>query len=332
MKFLSWLVSFFLCFIGQSFAMSYEHIVPELLGVENIFDEAKENNRPILFVFLAKEQCPWSQKFLLEVIRRAHFIEEMQKDCFVQTVYVTTKINNESNVESKLIEHFQIREFPQLILLTPHGEIIHQEGFLPLDGDHYVQRYKECIRIYNELKDFMSCSSLDNQDEGLERFYSKASEHGMIQLQHIIKSFAKDSSSLFFLLERYEELLKTKKKKDPQVQQVRSQIIASDPENTKKGMLRLAMVDFLSLEEHKKNRKSPKEMIQPLEDYIKDFGDRDSDNLWKIEMVIAQFLFSKAEVSSAVKHATKCLQAAPLQMKDEIAQTLEFMKHHSSNR
>ena len=90
MQFLFFLFGIFICFAEKSLAISNENIActSELKGIENIFEEANKKKCPVLLVFLAKEKCPWSQKFLHEVIHHANFIEAMQKECLIQTVQV----------------------------------------------------------------------------------------------------------------------------------------------------------------------------------------------------------------------------------------------------
>jgi hypothetical protein len=64
----------------------------------------------------------------------------------------------------------------------------------------------------------------------------------------------------------------------------------------------------------------------PLLQYIRKFGKKDSENYWKSELIIAEFLFINHFITPAIEHAEIAYSASPETAKLQIAETIAFMK------
>lgn len=152
---------------------------------------------------------------------------------------------------------------------------------------------------------------------------ARASGNDFIRDKTLNEGIKKDES-LYFLLEKYTEL--TDKRKIDEAKIVKKEIIEKDPYNMRKTCYRLAMIDFEALSRDK-TIIDPNIVIYPLLQYINDFGKKDRDNLWRLEMIISQFLCSRGLVKEALIHARASYKAAPITLKKEIVKTVLYLKH-----
>ncbi len=110
---------------------------------------------------------------------------------------------------------------------------------------------------------------------------------------------------------------------------LREKLASLDPENTRGVHFTLALIDFQDLSQKKQ---SPDLAVAPLVAYVNRFGSKDSGNLWRIEMMIAQHYMEADLKDKALKHAENALQAAPDRMHDEIAHSLDYIRSTSSTQ
>jgi hypothetical protein len=60
--------------------------------------------------------------------------------------------------------------------------------------------------------------------------------------------------------------------------------------------------------------------------YVREFGKNDKANLWHIELMIAQYLFSKDAKQEALLHALASYEAAPEEKKNEIIDVVSYIR------
>jgi len=92
------------------------------------------------------------------------------------------------------------------------------------------------------------------------------------------------SKGVFFPMEQYAGLVNKGEKESPQAKEIRETILNRDSDNAKGSRLRLALIDF------QEGEGEASKVIEPLEAYIKDFGNTDQDNLSKLKAIISDFL------------------------------------------
>ena len=296
--------------------------------LENVKQEAKEAGLPLLVVFFGSGWCPWSEKMAREVFSHQGFKESMEGECLTVKIELPAKESADpSFAELKsLAAEYDVKESPTLVLLSAEGEFIAKEGYFLLQAEGFAKHFKESFHGFKEIKEKLQSSQVSLSESLLQQLHQKARDFGFHRLQEeIVNLGTKIAKEPFFFLEKYESLSKERKKKDLEVQALRKKILSLDPKNVKKTHLRLAMIDFTNRIDHKKSKKEPKSVVEPLISYIKQFGKNDEENLWKIEMMVAQYFFSKKEIASAIKHAERSLEAAPEQVKSDVMQTLIYL-------
>ena len=74
-----------------------------------------------------------------------------------------------------------------------------------------------------------------------------------------------------------------------------------------------------------KKKKQVFRAISPLLGYIHEFGKEDRENLWKVEMMVTQFLLAQNEREMALEHARASLNAAPDAVKGEIEVIIDYL-------
>ena len=99
-----------------------------------------------------------------------------------------------------------------------------------------------------------------------------------------------------------------------------------DPGNHKGIHRELAILEFNALSKKLKKKDKPEKAIMPLVEYVRNFGAKDLENIWRVEMMMAQFLYSKNHLPEALAHAKLSLDYAPESYRSEVAQTLSFTR------
>src|SRR5262249_6006006 len=125
--------------------------------------------------------------------------------------------------------------------------------------------------------------------------------------QQVLDEGLKKDKGAFFLMQQYAALIEKEKMKERSVQRLRRRILERDPKNEHGTHLKVALTDFQVLSKKLK----PHKAVKPLLEYTQKFGKQDRENLWKIEMMLAQFLFSQKLIQEALFHASLSYEAAP---------------------
>lgn len=297
--------------------------------LQQVKREASLSDKGILIAFVGTPWCPWSKKMEEEVLCKKKLLSSLEEDCLLVKIAVPAKLGEDpSHAElNTLAKEFHIKESPTFVLLSSEGELITEEGFFPLEAEALVEHWKECFQAFKEISTSLADPSGALSESTLQAMYQKAKSLSFHKWQtEIIERGIKLAGEPFFFLEKYESLSADRKTKDPELQALRKRICALDPRNEKRAHLRLAMIDFSTQQERKKRRRDPKVAVEPLLSYIKEFGEKDPENLWKLEMMVAQFLFSKGKCESAIEHAEKSLKASPEAIRKDVDQTLAYLK------
>jgi thioredoxin-related protein len=283
---------------------------------------SKENNQPLLLVFIGEEWCPWSQKLDAEVLSHSQFLQEL--DQFVLVRMNLAQFAGPEERVCRLKEKYQIQEIPSLVVFTSLGEEMARVGYMPLQPLEFATLFKEIKNSYEEI------SQADLKNLGIDKLkelYMASLKYGFNQYRYeILAAGLQLDKTPFFLLEKYKLLIEDGKMKKAEALAVRKELVKRDPKNGYGVHRTLAIVDFHKLSNRYRLRKKPDEVVKPLLDYIKKFGSSDEEHLWKIEMMIAQFYFSRDKVETALMHAERSYQVAPEAFKEEISQSIDFLK------
>ncbi len=285
---------------------------------------AKESNKSLVLAFLGTNWCPWSEKLQTDVLLKDSFLKDL-KD---QAIFIRLDFpEGEQKEENKrLKEQFTVVEFPTLVLLDNEQNEIIKLGYMPMQSEEFGTYIKNLLTDWYEIK---SADLAKMDEKQLENLYVKAKGRGFNKFKEDILQYGLTTSpGPFFLMEKYAIFIDNgKKMKHPEMQELRKEIVKRDPKNKNGTHLYLAVLDFQVLSNKSKKTYAPQDVVRPLTEYVKKFGKKDADNLWRVEMMIAQYLFSKRVVQTAVDHAKASFESAPENVKPEILETLNYLKN-----
>ena len=297
---------------------------------EKAFALAKEENKILVLAFLGTDFCPWSLKLSSDILSHADFVKEMKDEAILCWVGYTQ--DGENAAKEKLKEQYRVCEVPTVVVIDAGGEEITKMGYTPLLPQEFASEMKKSSKGYGELKEKLERSDLATMSgEILKDLYLKARDLGCNQYKNqILEAGVTADKGSFFLLEKYTRFVEGGKKKDKQAIALREEILERDPKNAFGSHLRLALLDFQSNVSGTK-KTAPDAVVKPLTEYIAKFGKKDVENLWRVEMMIAQYLFSKNKAKEALKHAEASLYSAPEEHKPDVAQSVSYLKTHLAN-
>lgn len=283
-------------------------------------------NKPLLLFFSGSDWSGLSMKMKNEIFQAEDFTQKLQDQLICVEIDFPRHHQIDSNFARRgevLKNRYQVEEFPSLVLIDPEGRLIAKLGYLPEQAAPLAEDL-----LYLLSQDQMLCQLHQNLDhlshEELKEGYLLAIE---LQQHSTAEAFLTagcgSKNPAFFLIEQYRQLLLSRK--DGDVRQIRERLTALDPENREGYLFTLALIDFQA---RSNSSLTPAEVIKPLEEYLECFGPKDEENLWKVEMMIAQFYLEHDELYSALKHAEVALQVAPQERREEMTQSLRYIREH----
>lgn len=284
---------------------------------------SKRDGKPLLMFFTGTDWCPWCMKMNQEVFENSQFVEEVRSLFVYYKVEFPIHWDKEEMIEKNqsLKVTYNVEGFPTIVLVDPGQGLISKLGYLPIGGGKYAEHLKEIVsKYYAILENYKQ----RRDTEELEKLYLKAKSLGSEELaQEIFATGLHDDPGPFFLLEQYTQKVEEGKVEEPKTQALRVEIQSRDPKNILRSHFRLAMLDFQTFAEKKD---TPEKVIYPLVDYIERFGRNDHDNLWRLQMMISQFLFSKGRTKDALYYARASYKSAPEIAREEIAESIVYLK------
>jgi protein disulfide-isomerase len=286
--------------------------------------------KPILIAFTGAGWCPWSMRMDEDIISKAAFSEALCDDMlFVRIDFPERDVLpiDKKTQYFGLKRRYAIQELPTLVLVDSSGDEILKLGYVPADAGEVAAHLKHAFEDYRQLKTVVNAPRLlEMRGKEIQELYKKADNLSTTPMrQQLLEAGLKSDQDAFFMMEQYENLLKTHAMHEPEVQYLRKKIIARDPVGLQGIQLKLATAEFHTLARTLKKKEDPEHALHPLLTYLQKFGNQDRDNRWRVEMMIAQFLFSKNKVAEATQHAKISYEQAPEEYRSEIAQSLDYL-------
>lgn len=293
--------------------------------------EALETKKPIFLAFLGPTWCKWSDNFEAEILTSDTFIKKTQKDLILAKVDLPEDFTNETNINLpsiRLAKRYKVDKCPCLLLIDPYGEKIAEIDNLPMKSDVYASYIKEMIGDFHQIAKVTEKKQIKKlQAIEIKELYRKAAKLADKHFRKVLLEVGveKDKSA-YFLIEKYSEIIAKKGLKNREIRKLRKKILQKDPKNEQSSQFKMAMMDFGSLSEVINTPQHPGSVIQPLVDYLKNFGKQDSHNAWKVEMMISEYLFGRDYIEDALIHAKDCLNIAPEAEKKEIEKSIQYLQ------
>lgn len=304
------------------------------LPLEDWFDDfskakalAEEKGLSILIAFLGPSWCEFSDQLEADVLSSPSFYEQIEP--IVRVKVDIPKDWEEGSFPGKALkEAYHVKQCPVFVLVDPSGRPIAKLCNIPLQPDACASIVKKTLGDYYDvalLAEERSVRKLGANE--LKTLYAKAGRLADTAFKRaLLKEGLKVDKTPYFLIEEYGSRLASGELKGRRLSHLRKKIFARDPKNYGGYMRQLALLDFEALATSTKEEKNAGKVIAPLLKYLKNFGSRDLENAWKIEMKISQYLFGRDHLEEAIEHAKASLTLAPGQEHAEVLQSIEYLE------
>ncbi|GAB4186482.1 MAG: hypothetical protein Tsb0015_04300 [Simkaniaceae bacterium] len=321
------------CLLFIISSLSAESKLPVMENFEKANEMAKAYQKPLVLIFLGSDWCELSQKFIKNILEDAEF-EKISCNDFLFVKIDFPELNNQSsNLLEKnyeLKQRFHIQNFPTLIILDNEDQEISALGYLPCSGKEYAKQLRYIVTEYHKLKSYLENVSLEKADTNeLKSLYIRSRDLMSYPLmEEILSEGVTRFDGMFFLVERYSNLIAQGKKDSKEARSIREKIEQNESKDSN-SRLRLAILDFQ--EEANKTSVHPKEALQPLLDYLAACKDSSNGEIWRIYLMASQYLFSYGYMTESLKLLEEGRNLAPSENKKEVIEMEDFIKSHLSN-
>ncbi len=306
MKYFNVLILFGVLVLTSSWTTDYSESVRESI----------EKKLPVLLFFSGSDWSAQSMQLKHEVLDSSSFQERVEDKfiCVEINFPKHTQLSSpvERDVNEMLRQRFGITSYPTLILLATDGREITRLGYLPEEGEQLAATLLCMERQDAYLKEALK--KLPEKREALVELYQLAQELSQIEAQDEIMGAGLERNEPYFLLERYRQLAFVDRISSSEALAFRHELLKSSDHQIH---FQVAIIDFEA---------GGARSVRPLEAYLKKFGDIDSENVWRIEMMIAQFYLDKDEWVSALEHAEVAQHMAPHSLKNDIEHSLSYIR------
>lgn len=300
------------------------------------YDEAvkvsRSTSKPMLLLFTGSDWCTWCIKLEKEVFNTQEFADAAgDKFVFVKIDFPVNKASppDVSAQNKRLQKSFGVEGFPSVILLDAHQKTIGTTGYRAGGGKQYAQYLFKMLddnAVYKQKVSVLDKQQLNSTD--LKQLYERAlalKEEG--DLNRIVTAGLNSEHQQFFLIEKYRQLAGQGKLHTSDAIALKQQVVDSNPQNAKQVYYQMAMIDFEAFcREMHEGFLPPEEAVAPLVAYIKQFGDSDKANLWRLDMLVAQTYYEKDKIPEALEFAESSYNAAPTSAQPEIALAIKNMR------
>ncbi|SCA64120.1 Thioredoxin-related protein DsbJ [Chlamydiales bacterium SCGC AG-110-P3] len=300
---------------------------------ENATNQSEKTNRPIVVLFTGSDWCGWCKKLEKEVFNTREFADRASnKFVFLMLDFPmhTRQSTAQKAHNEKLKKQFGVRGFPTVILLDEKQQKITSTGYQAGGGKKYADYLLKVVADYESYKGKQERAAANALNpEELQELYQQARELCQDDdIDAIVKQGLESKSPGFFLKERYLKLVSEGMIHSDEAQAVKARLLSIDPENKAGHHRRLAVIEFQRLaEELEVTEGDAWTACKPLLEYIDRFGQQDKDNLWRLQMTVAQTLLNKDHVDEALAYAKYSYDTAPIPVKETIAQAILQIEH-----
>jgi len=275
---------------------------------------AHEYELPMALVFTGSDWSTESEAFLSEWLFHSERPKELRHDlvfAWLDFPELNTKPINLVEQDYNLKKHFQVTNFPMIILLDAKGQEVTRLGY-PFQED-FVSLIKERLFIYEHFEDKWTKAKEANDEKLILACFEDAQLLGNERFLNEIMAFATQNQICPPLLfEHYVNLVNEGKKNQAETRALRQYLLKSDPKNEKGIREGIALIDF-----------QEQNNAFPLETILKQFGSHESENFWRIHLVLSEHFLDKGKSEEALEHAQASYRYAPSQKKEGVSDLIE---------
>lgn len=298
------------------------------------YDEAvkqsKSSLKPLLLFFTGSDWCAWCNKLEEEVLNQQEFADAVGNKFVFLKLDFPLYVNQDPQLKAQnkqLQQKFDVRSFPMVIVIDPQqNQQIGTTGYRPGGPKQYADYLLKMLNDYSSYK--QKIGALDKakvSGSDLKALYEQAKKlHLESDVSKIVYRGIDSDQSLYFLLERYRRLACEGQIHTHEAKGLKQQLLSADPDNVKQIPYQLAVIEFEAFsEEMERDAYATEQVIAPLTAYIEKFGGQDKDNLWRLQMIVAQVYLDKNLLPISLKYVQDAYQAAPVTVKPEIARAIQ---------
>lgn len=295
---------------------------------QNALVETRETGKSLFILFTGSDWCSWCQKFEQEVLSQASFQQSVDKsfvflkiDFRIDLKDHTEKFNEYQALKTK----YGARGFPSVVIVNKDEEIMGVTGYLPGGASNYSKHIASLIDSYEGYADKINEQSLkDTSSKELEELYMQSVQlnrtNDQARIMH--EGLSKDKSGFFFS-ESYRQLVDEGQYGLEDAQAVRSKLLDPNLTHHIDNARFVAIVDF---QESLGNDDEQSKSLDPLMQFLNQYGDKDTENAWKVQMVISQFYSDHDDFTEALEYAELALSGAPENIREDIEEAVSFLK------
>jgi protein disulfide-isomerase len=315
-----------ICTINLCWGNTAQGNIIWLTNYEEAVNQAKLQTKPMLLFFTGTGWCSACAKLETEVFFTQIFTEAAgNKFIFLKLDFPQDRGSLPSQIVAQnrqLLRKFDVRSFPTVILLDAAGQQqIGITGYRPGGPRQYVSHLMKMVDDYSAYTRKIQNINSPQQLSGLElkQLYEKARALSFDNdVMKIVQAGIHSDQRNYFLLERYRILADEGMIHKKETTELREQLLASDPNNENKTHYEVAVIEFEAYSEGKENA-SAEHTVAPLIVYAEKFGRQDKENLWRLDMIIAQVFLDKNQLEQALSYARASYESAPASIQPDIA-------------
>ncbi|MBQ8498571.1 thioredoxin family protein [Chlamydia sp.] len=335
-KLLAALVFFGLSSFNVGAALSGTHNeISWYVDYQEAREKSEEKELPMLLFFSGSDWNGSCMKIRDEVLSSEEFISAVAGKfiCvavdFPRHAELRDPLINEQNEELKNKLH--VNTFPSLVLLSPEErEIYKLESFGNENGSNLGESLCKVVTNDQELEQVFPLIPTLAAVE-LRQYYQLAEELSRKDFMTAAIEQGVLCDDSFFLSEKFRQLVETGRMDSDECRSVKSRLLELDPENEQLTHFTVALIEFQELAKRFRGdaHMNVAKVIEPLADYLTQFGEQDKENQWRLEMIISQYYLDAGLPNSALEHAEIALESAPREAQLSISRSLDHMRHQS---
>lgn len=316
MRFFAGLILTICCFSGETF----EGWVDTLESAQKV---AHARHCPILIAFLGPNWCKFSDKLEEEILSQEAFKERLGEEMVFVKIDIPEDFEEKNFYGKGFKEAYGVEECPCVVLADENGAAIAKLEYLPITCHQFASNVQQL------LSDYKRVSHLDKKElkqlkiDEIKHLYARAGHLADATFKQVLMDQGlKVDRGPYFLVEKYGSMLASGTVSERKLKRMRKKVVSRDPKNQQGCLRRLALIDF----EASDGAQTPESVIEPLVQYLHQFGSKDKENAWRLELKISQYLYGKDRIEEALKHAKLSYQLAPPLAQKEIAHSIDYLE------
>lgn len=309
-----------------------------LRNYDEALQKAQRESKPIVMFFTGSDWCGWCTKLEKEALDTPEFAQQAgPRFVFLLLDFPIYKAQDATTSQQNrdLQKKYAVRGFPTLVIIDAKQRRIGTTGYRPGGGKQYAEHLIKMVddfQGYQQKAATLGQSPIKGQE--LKRLYEKATEYQLKEdIQKIVQLGLESDFSQYFLTEQYRLLVSEGYVHDPEAVVLRQQLLNNDPENRFWTHYKVALIDFEAYNEDlERGHVSSEKALEPLISYIAAFQKQDTENTWRLQLIVSQVLYGHKDYDQALKYAESSYSTAPNSARADINKAIGNIKLKLASR